>query len=85
VSTICQLSVLFVYYLSTILSFLVSTICQPSILFVNCLLPATHTHIHAYTNIYVYQLRLHDGTRLTQRFNLTHTVGDIYALVASGA
>eukprot|EP00918_Siedleckia_nematoides_P028965 GHVU01062242.1.p1 GENE.GHVU01062242.1~~GHVU01062242.1.p1 ORF type:complete len:280 (-),score=57.27 GHVU01062242.1:211-1050(-) len=31
------------------------------------------------------QLRLHDGTRLTQRFNLTHTVGDIYALVASAS
>ena len=24
------------------------------------------------------------GTRITQRFNLTHTVGDIYSLVASG-
>jgi hypothetical protein len=30
------------------------------------------------------QMRLHDGTRITQRFNLSHTVGHIYAYVASG-
>lgn len=29
------------------------------------------------------QIRLHDGTRLTQRFNLTDTVGSIYTFVAS--
>jgi hypothetical protein len=31
-----------------------------------------------------WQMRLHDGTRITQRFNLSHTVGHIYAYVASG-
>jgi len=29
------------------------------------------------------QIRLHDGTRLTQRFNLTHTVGTIRQFVAT--
>ncbi|EKX40733.1 hypothetical protein GUITHDRAFT_164604 [Guillardia theta CCMP2712] len=29
------------------------------------------------------QLRLHDGTRLTQRFNLSHTVENVYEFVAS--
>ena len=29
--------------------------------------------------------RLHDGTRLTQRFNLTHTVGTIRQFVATGS
>lgn len=31
------------------------------------------------------QMRLHDGTRITQRFNLSHTVGHIYAYVASAS
>ena len=29
------------------------------------------------------QLRLHDGTRMTARFNHTHTVGDVYQFIRS--
>lgn len=31
------------------------------------------------------QIRLADGTRLPQRFNLTHTIGDVYSVVDSAA
>ena len=49
-----------------------------------CSCICTHTHTRVMHRLCRGRTHALAGTRITQRFNLTHTVGDIYSLVASG-